>query len=82
MFDIGEKVTIISDLKQGSYDNCATTLEMIEMSGKKVTIKERLFNIAGRPRYYIKEDSSFVWSEPMFIPKESNNRYDWLDEII
>lgn len=80
MFDVGEKV-IISNLKLTQYDGCSAVTDMVAMSGKEATIVKRWVNIHGRVRYYI-EGSDWTWSEPMFIPKELNNEFDWLDEII
>ena len=81
MFDVGEKV-IIANLELKGYDGCGTAEEMIEMSGKEVTIKKRWINMSGRIRYYIEEDEGFAWSEPMFIPKYSDNRFDWIDKVL
>ena len=80
MFNVGEKV-VVANLQLISYDGCATVSDMLCMSGKEAIITKRYLNIHGRVRYNI-EGSEWTWSEPMFIPKESNNRFDWLDEII
>lgn len=80
LFNVGEKV-VVTNLQLTSYDGCSAVSEMLCMSGKEAIITKRYFNISGRVRYNI-EGSKWTWSEPMFIPKESNNRFDWLDKII
>ena len=80
MFNVGEKV-VVTNLQLASYDDCSAVVDMLSMSGKEATITKRYFNVLGRVRYKI-EGSNWTWSEPMFITKESNNRFDWLDEII
>ena len=80
MFDVGEKVVIVN-LKLISYDGCCAVPEMLNMSGKEAIITKRYLSFSGKVRYHIK-GSHWTWSEPMFVPKKSDNRFDWLDEII
>ena len=79
MFNVGEKV-VVTNLQLISYDGCCVVSDMLCMSGKETIITKRYFNTSGRARYNIK-DSEWTWSEPMFVPKESSNEFDWLDEI-
>lgn len=80
MFNIGEKV-VVTNLQLTSYDGCEAVSDMLCMSGKEAIITRRFFNIYGRVRYEI-EGSEWTWSEPMFIPKDSNNRFDWIDKVL
>lgn len=84
MFNVGDKVTVIHNLKEDeTYDGCWATSRMVRLSGKEVEISRCFKNAYGKPRYHIIEDGErYAWSENMFIPKEKSNKTNWFDKII
>lgn len=66
-YDIGDRVLVRDDLiDEEAYDGCTFVYQMLEWSGKVVTISHRR-NLWGVRYSIIEDDGEWSWSEPMFV---------------